>query len=87
VGALRLPFTLHLKDKGQGGQGEIEGKEWDLLRYMYEIAKGMEYLHSNGILHGDLKVCSVHFISLPFLIYIMRGLPTSSFMIAFIAHL
>lgn len=31
-------------------------KEWDLLRYMYEIAKGMEYLHSRGVLHGDLKV-------------------------------
>ncbi|KAL0562580.1 hypothetical protein V5O48_019506, partial [Marasmius crinis-equi] len=34
--------------------GEVE-REWDLLRFMHEIAKGMEYLHSNGVLHGDLK--------------------------------
>ncbi|KAL0058574.1 hypothetical protein AAF712_014737 [Marasmius tenuissimus] len=34
--------------------GEVE-KEWDLLKFMHEIAKGMEYLHSNGVLHGDLK--------------------------------
>ncbi|TFK66401.1 hypothetical protein BDN72DRAFT_961779 [Pluteus cervinus] len=34
-------------------------KEWDLLRYMYEIAKGMEYLHSQGVLHGDLKAANV----------------------------
>jgi len=26
---------------------------------MYEIAKGMEYLHSNGVLHGDLKAANV----------------------------
>ncbi|KAJ3927538.1 MAG: hypothetical protein NXY57DRAFT_1105715 [Lentinula lateritia] len=30
-------------------------KEWDLLRFMHEIAKGMEYLHGQGVLHGDLK--------------------------------
>ncbi|KAJ3867137.1 hypothetical protein EV359DRAFT_35156 [Lentinula novae-zelandiae] len=29
--------------------------EWDLLRFMHEIAKGMEYLHGQGVLHGDLK--------------------------------
>lgn len=28
----------------------------DLLKMMHEIAKGMAYLHSKGILHGDLKV-------------------------------
>ena len=26
---------------------------------MYEIAKGMEYLHSEGVLHGDLKAANV----------------------------
>ncbi|KAK7455814.1 hypothetical protein VKT23_010848 [Stygiomarasmius scandens] len=38
--------------------GEI-AKEWDLLRFMHEIAKGMEYLHSNGVLHGDLKAANI----------------------------
>lgn len=28
----------------------------DLLKMMHEIAKGMEYLHSKDVLHGDLKV-------------------------------
>ena len=28
----------------------------DLLKMLLEVAKGMEYLHSNGVLHGDLKV-------------------------------
>ncbi|KAF8997680.1 hypothetical protein BDZ89DRAFT_1148429 [Hymenopellis radicata] len=27
----------------------------DLLKFMYEIAKGMQYLRSKGVLHGDLK--------------------------------
>ncbi|TRM55658.1 hypothetical protein BD626DRAFT_416005 [Schizophyllum amplum] len=31
----------------------------DLLRYLLEIAEGMEYLHSRGILHGDLKAANV----------------------------
>ena len=26
---------------------------------MHEIAKGMEYLHSEGVLHGDLKGANV----------------------------
>ncbi|KAF8634740.1 hypothetical protein AX15_000748 [Amanita polypyramis BW_CC] len=44
-------------------------KEWDLYRFMHEIAKGMEYLHNMkvvrgdrevfGILHGDLKAANV----------------------------
>ena len=29
----------------------------DLLKMIHEIAKGMAYLHSKGVLHGDLKVC------------------------------
>ncbi|KAF8957169.1 hypothetical protein BDZ97DRAFT_1707220 [Flammula alnicola] len=34
-------------------------REWDLFRFMHEIAKGMEYLHANGVLHGDLKASNV----------------------------
>ncbi|KAJ4490744.1 hypothetical protein J3R30DRAFT_3277483 [Lentinula aciculospora] len=34
-------------------------KGWDLLRFMHEIAKGMEYLHSQGVLHGDFKASNV----------------------------
>ncbi|KAK7005721.1 kinase domain-containing protein [Favolaschia claudopus] len=35
------------------------GKETDLLRFMHEIAKGMDYLHSKGVLHGDLKASNI----------------------------
>ncbi|KAJ7163568.1 hypothetical protein C8R43DRAFT_285859 [Mycena crocata] len=35
------------------------GKEGDLLRFMHEIAKGMDYLHSQGVLHGDLKAANI----------------------------
>ncbi|THU90560.1 hypothetical protein K435DRAFT_968632 [Dendrothele bispora CBS 962.96] len=50
--------------RGRSGSGSsiISGeiaKEWDLLRFMHEIAKGMEYLHSNGVLHGDLKAANI----------------------------
>jgi serine/threonine protein kinase len=31
----------------------------DLFRFMHEIAKGMEYLHSQGVLHGNLKGAEV----------------------------
>ena len=34
-------------------------REWDLFRFMHEIAKGMEYLHSREVLHGDLKGANV----------------------------
>ncbi|KAG5722263.1 Tyrosine-protein kinase [Termitomyces sp. T112] len=34
-------------------------QEGDLFRFMLEIAQGMEYLHANGVLHGDLKAANV----------------------------
>lgn len=40
---------------GNRGQG-ISSSEVDLLGMMHDVAKGMEYLHQHGILHGGLKV-------------------------------
>ena len=34
-------------------------REWDLFRFMHQIAKGMEYLHGERVLHGDLKAANV----------------------------
>jgi serine/threonine protein kinase len=31
-------------------------REWDIYRFIHEIAKGMAYLHENEVFHGDLKV-------------------------------
>jgi serine/threonine protein kinase len=42
-----------------GDHGSSVPREWDLFRFMHEISKGMEYLHENGILHGDLKASNV----------------------------
>ncbi|KIY70000.1 hypothetical protein CYLTODRAFT_371735 [Cylindrobasidium torrendii FP15055 ss-10] len=41
------------------GATMIDPKGCDLLKFMYEIAKGMAYLHSQGVLHGDLKASNV----------------------------
>ena len=34
-------------------------REWDLFRFMHEVAKGMEYLHEQEVLHGDLRASNV----------------------------
>jgi hypothetical protein len=52
------PGHRHLSESlsaGAVGDGTVP-REWDLYRFMHEIAKGMEYLHANGVLHSDLKV-------------------------------
>lgn len=53
---------------GRRGRSPEEpvAREGDLFRFMQEIAKGMEYLHRNGVLHGDLKV---RFVSLLLLLF------------------
>ncbi|KAK0472502.1 hypothetical protein IW261DRAFT_1343551, partial [Armillaria novae-zelandiae] len=38
---------------------EFLRRGWDLLKFMDEVAKGMAYLHSKGVLHGDLKASNV----------------------------
>ncbi|KAF9008496.1 hypothetical protein BDZ89DRAFT_1079023 [Hymenopellis radicata] len=43
----------------QGRVVEYDTKGLDLLKFLYEIAKGMQYLHSKGVLHGDLKASNV----------------------------
>ena len=42
-----------------GDNGTIVPRERDLFRFMHEISKGMEYLHAQGVLHGDLKASNV----------------------------
>ncbi|TFK33765.1 kinase-like domain-containing protein [Crucibulum laeve] len=35
------------------------GDKIDVLRMMHDIAKGMDYLHGHGILHGDLRASNI----------------------------
>ncbi|KAG6883382.1 hypothetical protein C0992_008854 [Termitomyces sp. T32_za158] len=47
-------------EEGHAGKREVvPTREGDLFRFMLEIAQGMEYLHDNGVLHGDLKAANV----------------------------
>ncbi|KAJ7188007.1 hypothetical protein C8R46DRAFT_1205222 [Mycena filopes] len=56
-----------IRDGGRSRQASVSGdllgvhggKEGDLLRFMHEIAKGMDYLHGKGVLHGDLKAANI----------------------------
>jgi serine/threonine protein kinase len=41
---------------GGNGNGKDKGRAFELLKIMLEISKGMRYLQSRGVLHGDLKV-------------------------------
>jgi abelson tyrosine-protein kinase 1 len=34
-------------------------RDADVLRMMQQVARGMEYLHEKGVLHGDLKASNV----------------------------
>ncbi|RXW12585.1 hypothetical protein EST38_g13269, partial [Candolleomyces aberdarensis] len=52
-------FTLPIPLKPTEDGGFEVRKEWDLFRFMLEIAQGMQYLHSKKVLHGDLKASNV----------------------------
>ncbi|KAJ6608484.1 hypothetical protein B0H10DRAFT_1815704, partial [Mycena sp. CBHHK59/15] len=49
-------FLRRVALEGEAARG---GREGDLLRFVHEVAKGMEYLHDRGVLHGDLKAANV----------------------------
>ena len=38
------------------GLSDADAARIDAVRMIYEISKGMAYLHEQGVLHGDLKV-------------------------------
>ncbi|GLB45720.1 putative protein tyrosine kinase [Lyophyllum shimeji] len=59
-----LPMRIREKSRSPGGTKRKDAeavvpREGDLFRFMLEIAKGMDYLHRNGVLHGDLKAANV----------------------------
>jgi serine/threonine protein kinase len=38
------------------GLSKADARSIDAVRMIYEISKGMAYLHEQDVLHGDLKV-------------------------------
>jgi abelson tyrosine-protein kinase 1 len=38
------------------GLSDADAARIDMVRMIYEISKGMAYLHEQDVLHGDLKV-------------------------------
>jgi abelson tyrosine-protein kinase 1 len=59
VGGAGMLMAAHSRGSIPAGQIGDVSREWDLFRFMYEIAKGMAYLHSREVLHGDLKAANV----------------------------
>ncbi|KAF8889717.1 hypothetical protein CPB85DRAFT_1333584 [Mucidula mucida] len=59
--SLAVPLAQGRVRSGSGSVdvAEYDTKGLDLLKFVYEIAKGMQYLHSKGVLHGDLKASNV----------------------------
>ena len=51
--------TLPIPIKSTADGKIVVRREWDLFRFMLEVAKGMRYLHNEGVLHGDLKASNV----------------------------
>jgi abelson tyrosine-protein kinase 1 len=52
-------LSAKAKQEGKVGNGE---ENVDMLKMMHEVARGMEYLHGKGVLHGDLKVRPLCFL-------------------------
>ncbi|ESK93381.1 hypothetical protein Moror_1792 [Moniliophthora roreri MCA 2997] len=59
----RLEWELESSNGNTGFSSDPERRKYDLaselLRYMVDIARGMEYLHGRQIYHGDLKGTNV----------------------------
>ncbi|KAF8957371.1 kinase-like domain-containing protein, partial [Flammula alnicola] len=57
----RLQSTITSKAHSslQKSSSQVDSNRPDLTRFMHEIAKGMEYLHNKGVLHGDLRAVNV----------------------------
>jgi abelson tyrosine-protein kinase 1 len=52
-------LMVHSRGTIPAGQIGDVSRQLDLFRFMDEIAKGMEYLHSRGVLHGNLRAANV----------------------------
>lgn len=63
VSSKSLPSPTSQLGLPQPKQGVSDDEEIiqdrSLLKMMYEIANGMEYLHSQGVLHGALKAANI----------------------------
>ncbi|KAJ7511910.1 hypothetical protein B0H11DRAFT_719443 [Mycena galericulata] len=48
-----------LRRVAEAEEAARSGREGELVRYMHEIAQGMQYLHEHGVVHGDLKAANI----------------------------